>query len=258
MLITGWGIGLLEISLFMLISFTLKKFFVSMNQLNNICYYWLCMTILTGLWESTYLSTYSSVVNSANQLVNNTEHVWSNKYDLSYILPWKLSHIFYAEYGAWADREYMSIKDDWSHYIEGTHMIFCAIFSFFGLLSGLERRTTKSLIVVGMAMAFQLMNSILYMVEYGIQCGDITSPNYYNNTEFPLGTMMIYRPFMYVNVFWLIMPTYIMFYEIFNTTLNKYQRINSNSLELQLFENEPPSYDKLENDQSETEEKINN
>ena len=43
------------------------------------------MTILTGLWESTYLSTYSSVVNSASQLVNNTEHVWSNKYDESTI-----------------------------------------------------------------------------------------------------------------------------------------------------------------------------
>ena len=38
-------------------------------------------------------------------------------YDLSYILPSELSHIFNtAEYGAWADREYMSLNDNLESY----------------------------------------------------------------------------------------------------------------------------------------------
>ena len=82
-----------------------------------------------------------------------------------------------------------------------------------------------------MAMAFQLMNSIMYMIEYGIQCNSIRSPNYYNNSEFPLGVAMSERPFMYVNLFWLVMPTYIIFYEIFNTSLFKLKKYNSEKLE---------------------------
>ena len=62
-----------------------------------------------------------------HKLITNKEHVWTNQYSLSYVWPWKLSKIFYAEYGAWADREYMSLTDDWSHTIEGTHALFCAL-----------------------------------------------------------------------------------------------------------------------------------
>jgi len=231
-LVPGWTIGLFEILIFFITSFGIKHFFTTLNRLNNIVYYWLSMTILTGIWEFTYLTTYSSIVDTADQLILNSTHVWTIEYDLSYIFPWKLSHIFYAEYGAWADREYMSLNDNWSHSVEGTHLVFCAVFSFFGLLSGFERKTIKSLIVVGMAMAFQLMNSIMYMIEYGIQCNSIHSPNYYNNTEFPLGIAMSERPFMYVNVFWLIMPTYIIFYEIFNQTIIKMNRYNSDKIEI--------------------------
>ena len=236
-LVPGWTIGLFEILIFFIISFGIKKFFTSLNQINNILYYWLCMTVLTGIWELTYLVTYDSIVDTAEQLILNNTHVWTNMYDLSYIFPSQLSHIFYAEYGAWADREYMSLNDNWSHTVEGTHLIFCASFSFIGLLSGLERKTVKSLIIVGMAMAFQLMNSILYMIEYSIQCNSIRSPNYYNNSEFPLGIAMSERPFMYVNVFWLIMPTYIIFYEICNINLSKLNKYNSEKLERASDEN---------------------
>ena len=129
-LVPGWTIGLLEILIFFIASYGIKRFFTSLSQINNIIYYWLCMTVLTGIWESTYLVTYDSIVNTADQLILNDTHVWTNMYDLSYILPSELSHIFYAEYGAWADREYMSLNDNWSHTVEGTHLNFCAIFSF--------------------------------------------------------------------------------------------------------------------------------
>lgn len=219
-MVYGYGIGVLEIMLFGLISFVCKRIFVPLHNINSICYYWLCMTILTGIWEVSYLTTYDYIVNMAQNMINTTTHAWTNQYDLSYVLPWKLAQIFYAEYGAWADRQYMSLANPWSHTIEGTHALFCALFSFFGMLARIDKKTTKSLIVVGMAMAFQLMNSILYMVEYAIQCGDPHNVNYNNNSSWPLGVMMIDRPFMYVNVFWLVMPTYILFYEILNVSLN--------------------------------------
>ena len=63
------------------------------------------MTVLTGIWESTYISTYDDIVSDAQGLIVNNTHVWTTNYDISYVLPWKLSHIFYAEYGAWADRD---------------------------------------------------------------------------------------------------------------------------------------------------------
>ena len=77
-----------------------------------------------------------------------------------------------------------------------------------------------------MAMAFQLMNSILYMVEYGIQCNDSDNVNF-NNVTFPLGKAMILRPFMYVNIFWMIMPSYILFYEMFFLNLDKWKKVSS-------------------------------
>jgi len=214
----GFTIGGIEILFFFILSGSLKCFFNSVRNMNRVAYYWLCMTTLTGIWEATYIANYNEVVSIANELVDNKTHVWTNQYDFSYVLPWKLSKIFYAEYGAWADREYMSEVDPWSHTVEGTHMIFCAVFAFFGLLSGFERKTIKSVIVVAMAMAFQLMNSILYMIEYGIQTNDKYSVNYDTN-DFPVGTAMVQRPFMYVNVFWLLIPTYIIFFELCNLTI---------------------------------------
>jgi hypothetical protein len=266
-MIIGAGIGALEILLFMVLSYGAKRIVPSFRNINSAAYYWLCMTILTGLWETSYITNYREIQGMAVELRNKTQHVWTNHYDLSYVCPWKLAKIFYAEYGAWADREYMSLSDDWSHTIEGTHAIFCAGFSFFGMLARFDQKTVKSLIVIGMAMAFQLMNSILYMVEYGLQCDDVESVNF-NNASWPLGVMMIKRPFMYVNVFWLIMPTYIIFFEIFNQRLvninanpnnhnsdnpsNKTRTRKSRDRRYQLLEDigEPPSYSEQLNTQT--------
>lgn len=222
-MIPGWSIGAIEILLFFFVSFMLKQL-PTFRQMNGITYYWLCMTMLTGIWEASYLTNYDEIENIAVDLTTNHTHVWTNQYTLDYVFPWKLAKIFYAEYGAWADREYMSLSDDWSHTVEGTHAIFCAAFAFFGMLARLFSNELKSLIVISMAMAFQLMNSIMYMVEYGIQCKQSYSVNY-DTPSFPLGKAMISRPFMYVNLFWLVMPTYILFYEMFFLNLNKWHKI---------------------------------
>ena len=60
---------------------------------------------------------------------------------------------------------------------------------------------------MSVAMGTQLMNSILYMGQYLIQTGDMSSPNY-NTPEFPCGKVLIKRPFMYINLFWTAMPIY--------------------------------------------------
>ena len=75
---------------------------------------------------------------------------------------------------------------------------------------------------------------------YGIQCNQIDRVNY-NNVSFPLGKAMLARPFMYVNVFWLVMPTYILFYEMFFLNLNKWKKVIP---ETRIFNGN--SYEKLE------------
>ena len=129
------------------------------------------------------------------------------KYNLSYILPWKLAIIFYGEYAAYADREYMSIKDKWSRLIESTHAFFCASFSLISVILYMFNECERAEITWTIAMGSQLMNSILYMGQYIVQTNDIYSPNY-NSEEFPCGFLFLKRPFMYINIFWSLMPTY--------------------------------------------------
>tara|TARA_B110000208_G_C11763202_1_gene427674 strand:+ start:1359 stop:1997 length:639 start_codon:yes stop_codon:yes gene_type:complete len=207
MKITGTSIGICEILIFIYFSNLIKYYNPKLENLDNLSYYWLCMTVLTGFWESVYIYNIKKIIKYSHSLLENNKHVWDNKYNLTYILPWKLSKIFYAEYGAWADREYMIIKNEWSQYIEGTHAILCGLFSLFGLLL-LINNNSNYIIYLSAAMGAQLMNSILYMKEYFIQTKLKNSVNF-NNNFFPCGNYLVERPFMYVNIFWTIMPIYV-------------------------------------------------
>ena len=59
-------------------------------------------------------------------------------------------------------------------------------------------------------MGTQLMNSILYMGEYFLQVSDPNNVNY-NNADFPTGIMLEKRAFMYVNIFWTLMPSIVLY-----------------------------------------------
>ena len=108
----GYIIGLLELLFYFIGSFSLRHISTKLQEINKATYYWVMMTILTGIWELSYLSNYYKVVDMSQDLIIKDEHVWTKSgYDFSYVLPWKLSQIFYSEYGAWADREYMSNTD---------------------------------------------------------------------------------------------------------------------------------------------------
>ena len=185
------------------------------------------LTILTGWWETSYLINYSEVRNMSLKLIEEKQHTWMNDYDITYIWPPKLSKIFYAEYGAWADREYMSGIDNWSKIIEGSHCSQCGLFSLFAILFKLVNNHNNYLLCLGVAMGTQFMNSYLYIYCYFIQEQTPSNINY-NSSKFPSDIWLIKRPFMWVNIFWLIMPFYsILYYILENLHINSIKNINN-------------------------------
>jgi hypothetical protein len=69
-------------------------------------------------------------------------------------------------------------------------------------------------ITMSISMGTQLMNSILYIGKYLIQLNSENSVNYKN--KFPCGKYLEKRPFMYINLFWSLMPSYVLIYYIIN------------------------------------------
>jgi hypothetical protein len=204
--ITG---ALIVIFIFFSYSFYLYKYF----DIYIISYFWLCFTALTGIWEFTYVTNRKSIIKKSNYLLATKTHVWFSKYNISMILPWNTSYIFYAEYGAYADKEYMTNKDKWSILIEGSHCLFCGLFAFLSLYFNYVKYYKNFYLCIAISMGTQLMNSILYMGEYFIQIKTPSSINY-NTPTFPCGKYLLNRPFMYINIFWTIMPLYILIHSL--------------------------------------------
>jgi len=231
----GYVIGILEILLYFIGSMTLLNLCSSLKTINKPTYFWVMMTILTGVWEIAYISNYMNVTKMSEELIQTNTHTWTNNYDISYVLPWKLSYIFYAEYGAWADREYMSHTDDWSRIIEGSHCTQCALFSFIAITFKIIGYHNNYLIALSVAMGTQFMNSYLYMFSYFIQETEPTNVNY-SNSSFPSDTWLTKRPFMWVNIFWLVMPFYTILYYIVENC-SKYKQNNLNQINQTVKEN---------------------
>lgn len=206
--LSGTKIAILEIYCFYKFATNLLSSYVNLQTINPLSYYWLSFTVLTGFWEYFYLRNRKQIQDMSTQLLLKKEHVWHKNYNLDAVLPWNLSKIFYAEYGAHADREYMIIKDNWSNLIEGTHAIFCGINAYLALLVKSKYQHDAFIIFTCTSMATQLMNSILYIGEYIIQTKSIHHINY-DRPNFPCGNNFNARPFMYINIFWTIMPIYV-------------------------------------------------
>ena len=209
--------------IFMIGSIFVRKSFQPLQSINKITYFWVMMTILTGFWEIAYVSDYKHVVNMSSELIKDKKHVWTNNiYDITYVLPWKLSHIFYSEYGAWADREYMSNSDDWSRVIESSHCTQCALFSLLAIIFKIYGNHNNYLISLSVSMGTQFMNSVLYMFAYFIQEKNPHNVNF-ANSSFPSDPWLVSRPFMWVNIFWLIMPFYTITYYILENCNTEYK-----------------------------------
>ena len=143
-MITGFSIAFLELHIFyeIVTNIKLKK---KLSRIDTISYLWIMFTILTGIWEAAYIYFYDSVFFISNTLILENKHVWTNRYSLYYVIPWNLSKIFYAEYAAWADREYRSKSDDWSRIIESSHAILCGLLSIFAIYMKLKKKINNGI-----------------------------------------------------------------------------------------------------------------
>ena len=181
--VEGYVGAALEIYLFVLISSKIKNIY-QIYFYNNISYYWLCFTVLTGMWEMFYILNYNNVIRMSKDLITKKQHVWTNKYNLG-MFPWNLSYVFYSEYGAYADREYMTNKDKVVELLK-EHIPHYVLFSLMTIYFFHNKLVNKYYICLGISMGSQLMNSILYCGQYLIQTKNKNSINY-NTSNFPCG-----------------------------------------------------------------------
>jgi hypothetical protein len=205
--LSGLGIAITELGLFGIGATFPYLCMIQLRELDPVSFYWCCFTVLTGIWEASFVINYKLVGDQGHYLLVSNTRVWASKYKPIYLLPWKLAILFYGEYAAYADREYMSIRDKWARLIESSHAFFCATFSLLTLILYSLEEDERAEICWSIAMGTQLMNSVLYMGQYFIQTQDMSSPNH-NSDEFPCGRGLCKRPFMYVNAAWSLMPVY--------------------------------------------------
>jgi len=206
--ITGFQGAIIELSLFFVSATIIRNAYDI--QMGLVPYYWLAFTVLTGMWEMSYVFNKKQVCKMAASLVKNDEHVWKKTYNLRMVLPHNLAKVFYAEYAAHADRLYGSSVFPWKYWsivIEFTHCAccgLCALLMFLSLYGQFNDKVVDQFLV--QSMSFQAMNSILYMSMYFIQTRDCGSVNFITD-KFPVKE----RKFMLINIFWTLMPTIILF-----------------------------------------------
>lgn len=206
-MIKGYQGAILELLLFFALFSNVMNFSENFKNIDPVVSYWLGFTVLTGIWELIYVTSKKDVNEYANFLIVTNKSVWFSDFSLSMLLPHNFSRLFYSEYGAWADREYMSFSDNWSITIEGSHCMLCALFSLLSLWSLITGNYYNFLLTLGIGMGSQFMNSLLYLSEYILQTRNINNINY-DNKDFPTGEYLLNRPFMYINILWLILPAY--------------------------------------------------
>ena len=211
-MVLGVILALFEVVFIFSGGYVIKHSFENLRDMNTIVYYWFILTVVTGIfWETSFILNYSTVSNYSLALIENNQTVWTNTYDIWNVFPNLFAILFYSTYAAWADREYMSTTDDWSKVIESSHAVFCGLFSLLALYNYTRGNSKEFLITLGISMGSQVMNSLLYMVEYFIQSNDPSNINF-NNSTFPMGILLSQRPFMWINIFWLILPSYTLIY----------------------------------------------
>lgn len=205
----GFVIALLELTLFFAGAATVREYVPELHVFNPFIYYWFCFTTLTGFWEFIYVTQYTKIARFAQSLVDKKDTVWTMDFPWWYICPVKISEIFYAEYAASADREYMSERrgDYWSRLIESSHAFCCGALCLASLVTTLVD-PDKAFLIAMFSMGTQFMNSLLYMGQYLLQCKEKENPNY-NCPAFPLGKWMCDRWFMWVNACWFLFPVII-------------------------------------------------
>lgn len=202
--ITGMQGAIMELVAFFVGAYIARDYF-DLCEINTFTYYWMAFTVLTGAWELAYLFSKLEVSFMGAELIRTKESTFFKTYNLRMIRPRNLSLVFYSDYAAWADRLYMDPKNPWSLVIEGTHCLCCALPCLLSLIALTNYYYTLSDQLMFCGMAWQMMNSVLYISQYLIQTRQSSSPNY-DSVNWPCGEYMLGRPFMWINAFWTLCP----------------------------------------------------
>ena len=111
----------------------------------------------------------------------------------------------------------MITVNDWSRIIEGTHAIFCGLFTLFALIY--FKNKSYDYFIGYFCWDGSSINEFYTLYgNYVIQCRDPSSINY-NTQQFPTGKYYEKRPFIYVNLFWTFMPLMIIIDLLANNNL---------------------------------------
>ena len=233
-MVNGITLALIEVLLIFCGGFALRYSSQRLRQINQISYYWFILTIVTGFfWETSYIANYNSIGNYSQLLIDENKTVWTEDYSIINVFPNLFAYLFYSTYAAWADREYMSTTDDWSRVVESSHAIFCGLFAAMAIGFKINGNQFEYIIAMTLSMGSQIMNSLLYLVEYFIQTNDLNNVNY-NSESFPTGIMLSNRPFMWINIFWLLMPTYTIIYYLCMYRKRKYRIYSEREFNIEL------------------------
>ena len=202
--ITGMQGALMELSLFFVGAYCARNY-LDLYDINTFSYYWMAFTVLTGMWELAYVFSKLEVSLMGVELIRTGESTFAKTYNLRMIRPRNLSLVFYSDYAAWADRLYMTPKNPWSLVIEGTHCLCCALPCLLSLICDVMMYDHLGEQFLFLGMAWQMINSVLYVSQYMIQTKQSSSPNY-DTVKWPCGDYMLNRPFMWINIFWTLCP----------------------------------------------------
>ena len=208
MLLNGIEILLVELSLFWFSSYALATVFPSLQNIETVTYYWLMFTILTGIWEFSYIKNMKKVRRVGMKLLSKKKHIWNNLYNLKTLIPTKFAIQYYAEYGAYADREYYYLRDYKSLIIDSSSSVQSGFYSLLGLLFYLFDSYSCALAFISLSISLQFVSNFIYLSEYYCQLYDSLSYNF-NTTRFPCGKFLTKRPMMLINFLSLIVPSYI-------------------------------------------------
>lgn len=168
-----WGLvgALVVVALFAALSWGLRSWWKvpGLTLIEPVSYYWMMFAILTWLWEICFISfKFRETRTYADYLMAADKHVWLTSYGWQMILPWNTAVVFYAEYGAWADRDYSALKLDenlWARAIEGSHGFAAGGFSLLAMIFAAQFSQAQLLITMSVGMAAQGMNAFLYLAS---------------------------------------------------------------------------------------------
>uniref|UniRef100_A0A7S4P8S3 EXPERA domain-containing protein n=1 Tax=Paramoeba aestuarina TaxID=180227 RepID=A0A7S4P8S3_9EUKA len=221
---TGGVLAGIVVVLWLSISLFIRNSNRHLQKIDVVTFCWLTMTAMTGVWEWAYLHYHDDVVADAQTFIATNTHVWTNYYDISYIVPWRFSPIMYTEYAAYADRAYMSTHDPLAQIVELSHLLYCSVFAALAITRKSVGDTYLYLIFMVLALGTQSMQCLMYVSNYFVET---TEPHHANfiTESFPAGQYWEKRPFFYVNIFWTGMGLVVIFIEVI---LGKWRHTQNN------------------------------